>query len=306
MTNEPRHSRPQRSPRPPRLLRSLGRRCARVASAALLLALAGCGWTADGADDKSSLTRHVYIGGKSDQPGFNLFSGHTNRGLEPDLAAYLGKRIGFTPKWHDVISAKREQELVDKASALVIATYSITPQRDEKVDFVGPYFVTRQGFLVREDYHGIRTEKDVAGKVICTVEGSTSAAAALPGGTTLHTESDYSTCVRKLQQGDLDAVFTDEALLYGYVEQQKNSATPVRVVPDVSFGSNNRYGIGLPEGLRGDCEKLREALRDYLVEEWASDVKAQLPALVAAYPGDWENRFRPNPEDVDTYSSCRP
>ncbi|MFJ5559876.1 transporter substrate-binding domain-containing protein [Streptomyces sp. NPDC093250] len=300
MTNEPRH------PRPLRPLRSLGHRCARVAAAALLLALAGCGWTADGADGKTVLTGTVYIGGKNDQPGFNLHSGHTDRGFEPDLAAYLGKRIGFTPKWHDVVSAKREQELVEEASALVIATYSITPQRDKQVDFVGPYFVTRQGFLVREDYDGIRTEKDVAGKVICTVEGSTSAIAALPGGATLQTQSDYSTCVRKLQQGDIHAVFTDEALLYGYVEQQKNSRTPLKVVPDVSFGYINRYGIGLREDLPGDCDKLREALRDYISEEWASDVKAQLPALVAAYPGDWENRFRPDPQDVDTYSSCKP
>ncbi|MFI8090553.1 transporter substrate-binding domain-containing protein [Streptomyces sp. NPDC086080] len=264
-----------------------------------------CGWTADGADEESSLTGTVYIGGKNDQPGFNLHSGHTDRGFEPDLATYLGKRIGFTPKWHDVVSAKREQELLDKASALVIATYSITPLRDELVDFVGPYFVTKQGFLVREDYEGIKSEKDVAGKVICTVEGSTSAIAALPDGTTPHEESDYSTCVRKLQQGDVDAVFTDEALLYGYVEQQKNSGTPLKVVADVSFGNINRYGIGLPEGRRGDCEKLREALRHYLSEEWASDVKAQLPALVAAYPGDWENHFRPDEEDVDTYSSCK-
>ena len=27
--------------------------------------------------------------------------------------------------------------------------------------------------------------------------------------------------------------------------------------------------------------------------------------LVAAYPGDWENVFRPEPQDVNTYSSCK-
>ncbi|MFC8419726.1 transporter substrate-binding domain-containing protein [Streptomyces sp. NPDC057236] len=297
---------PTHASRRPRPLRSPGRRHARAAAAAaLLFTLAACGRTADGADQESSLTGTVYIGGKTDQPGFNLHREHTDRGFEPDLAAYLGKRIGFTPRWHDVVSAKREQELVEKSSALVIGTYSITPQRDAEVDFVGPYFVTKQAFLVREDYDGIRTEKDVADKVICTVEGSTAAIAALPAGTTPHTESDYSTCVHKLQQGHIDAVFTDEALLYGYVEEQKKSPTPLKVVPDVSFGNINRYGIALPEGRRGDCEKLRDALRDYLTDAWASDVKAQLPALVAAYPGDWENHFRPDPQDLNTYSSCK-
>ncbi|MFE9924799.1 transporter substrate-binding domain-containing protein [Streptomyces sp. NPDC005774] len=293
-----------RPPHRPHSLRSFGHRCARVTAVALLFTVTACGWTADGSDEGSSLTGTIYIGGKNDQPGFNLHSGHTDRGFEVDLAAYLGKQIGFTPRFHDVVSAEREQELVDKSSTLVIGTYSITPKRDEQVDFVGPYFVTKQGFLVREDYQDIKTEQDVANKVICTVEGSTSAIAALPDGTTPHTESDYSTCVRKVQQGDVHAVFTDEALLYGFVEQQKNSKVPVKVVPDVSFGNINRYGIALQENRPGDCHKLRDALRDYLTEEWASDVKAQLPALIAAYPGDWENRFRPDPQDVNTYSSC--
>ncbi|GAA2536470.1 glutamate ABC transporter substrate-binding protein [Streptomyces fimbriatus] len=293
------------APRSPRAHRPSGHRYARAAAAVLLsFTAAACGWTDEGSDDKP-LTGTVFIGGKNDQPGFNLHSGHTDRGFEVDLAAYLGEQIGFTPKFHDVVSAEREQELVGKSSALVIATYSITPKRDDLVDFVGPYFVTKQGFLVREDYRGIRSEKDVAGKVVCTVEGSTSALAQLPGGATPHTETDYSTCVRKLQQGDIDAVFTDEALLYGYVEQQKSSKVPLEVVRDVSFGNINRYGIGLREGRPEDCARLREALRRYLTEEWASDVKAQLPALVAAYPGDWENRFRPDPQDLNTYSSCK-
>lgn len=290
------------APRRPRSRRPSLHRYTRIAAAALLsLTAAACG------GGEKSPTGTVHIGGKNDQPGFNLHSQHTDRGFEVDLAAYLGERLGFEPKFHDVVSAEREQELDDESSAseLVIATYSITPQRDEQVDFVGPYFVTKQGFLVREDYRGIRSEKDVAGKVVCTVAGSTSAVAQLPVGTTPHIEIDYSTCVRKLQQGDIDAVFTDEALLYGYVEQQKSSKVPLKVVRDVSFGTINRYGVGLREGRPEFCAELREALRKYLTEEWASDVKVQLPALVAAYPGDWENRFRPDPQDLDVYSSCK-
>ncbi|GGV72280.1 glutamate-binding protein [Streptomyces griseoloalbus] len=292
--------------RRPLARRSPGHRPARVAAAALLvLTAAACQWS-DPEPDGKSLTGTVHIGVKTDQPGFNRHSEHNDRGFEVDLASYLGEQIGFTPEFDDVVSDKREQKLVNKSLDMIIATYSITPKRDEQVDFVGPYFVTQQRFLVRADYHGIKNEKDVADKVVCTVQGSTSATAQLPRSTTLHLQSDYSTCVRKLRQKDVDAVFTDEALLYGYVEQYRSSKVPLRVVRDVSFGSTNRYGIGLPEGRTEDCHELREALRTYLSKEWAGDVKAQLPALVAAYPGNWENRFRPDPEDVDTYSSCKP
>ncbi|MFC9219638.1 transporter substrate-binding domain-containing protein [Streptomyces hygroscopicus] len=275
--------------------------------AALLLAtVTACGpsGSSDGKDEKSVLHDTVFIGGKTDQPGFNLHAAHTDRGLEVDLANYLGRELDFNPKFHDVVSAKREQELKERSSALVIATYSITPDRERQVDFVGPYLVTGQGFLIREDYQGLKTEKDVAGKVICTAEGSTSAVAQLPRGTTRHIETDYSTCVRKLQAEAVDAVFTDEALLYGFVEQQKNSKVPLKVAPGITSGQINRYGIGLRKGHTADCKKLLRALRTYLTEEWATDVRAQLRALVHAYPGDWENRFRPDPEDLNRYSSC--
>ncbi|MFF5585963.1 transporter substrate-binding domain-containing protein [Streptomyces hygroscopicus] len=272
-------------------------------AALLLVTVTACG-PSGGSDQKSLLHERVFIGGKTDQPGFNLHAAHTDRGLEVDLANYLGKEIGFKSKFHDVISAKREQELKDGTSDLVIATYSITPDRKEQVDFVGPYLVTGQGFLIREKYKGIKTEKDVAGKIICTVEGSTSAVAQLPRGTILHIEPDYSSCVDKLQGGAVQAVFTDEALLYGFVEQYKNSKHPLKVAPGITSGLINRYGIGLPKGHTADCKKLLRALRTYLTEEWAADVKVQLQALVHAYPGDWENRFRPDPEDLNRYSSC--
>ncbi|CAL9620604.1 hypothetical protein SUDANB15_05820 [Streptomyces sp. enrichment culture] len=109
--------------------------------------------------------------------------------------------------------------------------------------------------------------------------------------------------MRKLRQGDADAVFTDEALLHGFVEQQRGGKVPLEVVRDVSSGNINRYGIGLREGRPEDCAELREALGDYLAEEWAGDVRAQPPAPVAAYPGDRENRFRPDPQDLNTHSS---
>ncbi|MFG3256191.1 hypothetical protein [Streptomyces sp. NPDC048172] len=45
-------------------------------------------------------------------------------------------------------------------------------------------------------------------------------------------------------------------------------------------------------------------MRDYLDEEWEDDVASQLGALTEAYP-DWQNRFRPDADDVDTYSTCK-
>ncbi|MEV8019304.1 transporter substrate-binding domain-containing protein [Streptomyces sp. NPDC086554] len=283
--------------------RTRARRSALAVTAFLLVAVTACG--DDGDEEPSLLDGTVHIGAAFDQPGFSLHANHTDRGFEVDLAAHLGKELGFTVRFQDVPTGRREQELDQGAATLVIATYSITPAREKEVDFVGPYLNTQQGFLVRKNYNKIKKEKDVQDKLICTVEGSTSARADLPPRTTIREEADFSTCVSKLQQGNVDAVFTDEALLYGYVEQQKRSKVPLKVVPDVAFGLTNRYGIGLQKGHTEDCEKLLAAVRDYLNEEWANDIKTQLPALVDTYPGDWQNRFKPDTGDLNTYSSCK-
>ncbi|GHE81939.1 glutamate-binding protein [Streptomyces longispororuber] len=276
-----------------------------AAATALLAAPVACAPDGGDGDDASVLTGTTHIGTSFDHPGFSLHAGRTVRGLDVDLASYLGEAIGFTPRFQDVTIDAREQELREGAADLVISVYSITPERQKVVDFVGPYLMTQQGFLVREDYDGIKSEKDVRGKLLCTAEKSTSSAADLPPEATFLEERDFSTCVRKLQRGSVDAVFSDEAMLFGYVQQQRRSKVPLRVVPNVSFGLTNRYGIGLKKGHTDDCRKLLRALRTYLVEEWAGDVKVQLPALVDAYPADWENRFKPDPHDLNTYSSCR-
>ncbi|MEV0603870.1 transporter substrate-binding domain-containing protein [Streptomyces sp. NPDC050315] len=279
-----------------------------LAAVVALVMASGCGGDDDGGDKTPIIGqpgKTVHIATAFDQPGFNLFARHHNRGFDMDIAFYLGEELGFTPKFQDVTHAGRERELQDGSADMVIATYSITPKRQQKVDFIGPYLMTSQGFLVRRDYNGIKKEKDIGGKTLCTVEGTTPARVRMPPSTVVNEVPDYSTCVSKLQGGGVDAVFSDEALLFGYVEQQKKSKVPLKVVPNVTMGLINRYGIGIPKGHRDDCKRLLKALRKYLVEEWSSDIKAQLPALVETYSGDWENRFKPDPQDLNTYSSCR-
>ncbi|MFG3255432.1 transporter substrate-binding domain-containing protein [Streptomyces sp. NPDC048172] len=252
----------------------------------------------------------VHIATAFDQPGFDLYRNHRHRGFDMDLAYYLGEKLGFNAKFQDVTHQGRERELDEegehkRSADMVIATYSITPQRDKKIDFVGPYLTSSQGFLVRKGYHGIKKERDLKGKLVCAVEGTTPTAAGMPTSTVMKEEADYSTCVRKLQERSVDAVFSDEVILFGYAQQQEKSEVPLKVVPNVTMGLINRYGIGIPKDHPTECRRLLKVLRKYLIDEWSSDFQSQLPALVDTYPDDWQNRFKPDPEDLNTYSSCR-
>lgn len=276
------------------------RRLPLLGAAFLLLAGTSCG---DTEDAPSLLTGPVHVGAKVDQPGFSEHQNHTYVGFESDLTHYLGERIGFSPKMVDVISAKREAELQSGAVDLVIATYSITEKRQEAVDMVGPYLITHQGLLVSEDNDDIKRRDDVnEGTEICTVEGSTAEDVQFPNGARLSTtQPDYETCVEEVIKGNADAVFTDLSILYGYAQRYEGK---VKVLKDITFGRINRYGIGIRKGQTEDCRKLVRELGTYLRDEWTSDFKDRFPAIVEAYPDDWESTFKPEVSDLNTYSSC--
>ena len=84
---------------------------------------------------------------------------------------------------------------------MVVATYSITDARKEKVSFAGPYFIAGQDLLVRADDTSITGPDTLNGKKLCSVTGSTSAAErqgqVLPG-VQLQEFGTYSDCVAAL------------------------------------------------------------------------------------------------------------
>jgi glutamate transport system substrate-binding protein len=275
-----------------------GRLAGVAAASVFLLTGAQCG---PGPAPERFLSGTVNIAGKEDQPGFNLETNYKRSGFEVELARYLGDAMGFSPQWINVPSKEREQAVKSGRSKLVIATYSITEERLGHLDMVGPYLITPQGFLVRKDYSGISERDDVDGsKEICTVEGSTAEAVKLPRGAVFYTEPDYSTCVDDVRNREADAVFTDLVLLHGYAERYSD----VKVLGDVTFGRPNRYGIGIAKGHRKECEELRKALREFINEKWSTHFGDKFPKILDEYSGTWENQFKPDPAELDQYSTC--
>ncbi len=254
----------------------------------------------------SAFPKNVDIGVKIDQPGFSHLdmSAHEYYGFENELAKYLGKHLGFNPNFEGVTSKEREEQLLSGAVQLVIATYTITGDRMKKIDFVGPYLQTRQGLLVRADDTEIKTRADTAGRQICTVSGSTSD----PGkGNTFKDaefsyEQDYKACVKQLRDGNVDAVWTDRVILYGFA----NLYDDVRVVDKIKVGKLQRYGIGLPKHQKEQCERLKTQLQTFLDDEWLSNFKDRFPKIVKAEPNTYEPSYRPADGDIETYTRCTP
>lgn len=295
----------RRPPTPPRPLhRPLHRPLRRARLAALpavtALVAAACG---SGAPPSLFADGKVSVGVKNDQPGTGIVHNYKFSGFDVTLAHQILKDVGAEPDFGIVPSEDRVTVLTGERKELVIATFSITADRMRKLDFAGPYATTSQGILVRQKDNRINRPADLSRKHVCTWPGTTSATALQAPAhdrIDVYQQPDASTCIKDLKDEVADAVSTDQMILYGFTKENPD----LKVVPRVTFGPPNDYGIALNKGHRADCLRLRDALRTYVTSnDWSHDMATSLPSLTAADPR-WETTFRPRVEAIDKLS-CR-
>jgi glutamate transport system substrate-binding protein len=200
----------------------------------------------------------VVVGVKNDQPGLGYEDATTGErsGFDVQIARWIAASLGFSEDqitYQTIPSANREQALVNGDIDYYVGTYSITDARKEQISFAGPYLITGQGLLVAADNTDINGPDDLAGKIVCSVTGSTPLQRIRdeynPGDTVEY--DTYSQCVEQLKQGSLDAITTDEAILAGYVAQEPDALK----IAGEPF-SEERYGVGIP--------KDDDALKDWI------------------------------------------
>jgi glutamate transport system substrate-binding protein len=136
----------------------------------------------------------------------------------------------------------RETMLQNNTVDAVFATYSITPERAQKVDFAGPYYQSGDAIMVKKGNTSIKTVKDLNGKTVATESDSTAALAVHKLAPKAHVLlfKDDAQCVAAVQQGRADAYVLDQGILIG--DAQSNPA--VQVVGGDPF-TVDPYGIGL-------------------------------------------------------------
>lgn len=253
-------------------------------------------------------TEQPRVGMHNDLPGISFEENYKRFGFDSEV--FRAAMKGLEMKEDDatltnVSSEGRMSKLEEGKLDMVVASFSITPERMKVIDFAGPYATTYQGFLVGPEGAGIKELSDLSGKIVCSWEGSTSEEvlrrfelADIEARTLL----DASDCVQQLREGKADAVFTDQMILHGFADL--HTADGLRVVPGLTIGGPQHWGIGLPKGHRTDCLRLREIVKDYVTgSQWKDDFKAWLPGIPAQDPA-WIGDYRPSPAAIDA-RSCR-
>ncbi len=208
----------------------------------------------------------ITIGTKFDQPLFGLLApSGTPEGFDVEIGKIIAGELGISEdniEWVETVSANREPFIQDGTVDIVIATYTINDARKELVSFAGPYYNAGQALMTLSSTDDINSPDDLAGKNVCSVEGSTPAqniADNYPEAN-LSLFGAYTDCLEPLRNGQVDVVTTDNVILAGYVAESDGE---FKVVGEPF--TKEPYGIGVAH----DDTEFRMWINDVLEEIFA-------------------------------------
>lgn len=256
-----------------RLSKSLWFRLAAVALVAVL-GLVACGsepadeppaGDANGAADDLEFTTLeegvLTVGSDIPYPPFEYREGGELVGLDVDLVNEIAERLGLTTNVIDTGFDTIFTQLAGGRYDVVVAASTITPERDEQVNFSDGYYNAQQSLTVNvNETPDIQSVDDLgAGDVIAVQGGTTGKAWAeenLPDDVQIRSFPEGPDGYTALEAGDVTGVINDEPTALAEVADREG----LEVVETIDTGE--LYGIAVdPEN-----EELLEAVNQTLAE----------------------------------------
>lgn len=189
----------------------------------------GCGQKNSVDDDLSRIMKQdkIVIGVRTDTRPFGFLDEKgQNAGYDIDIAkiiatALLGsdKKIEFVP----VTASDRIRKLVTNEVDILIATLSITAQRERILDFSVPYYVAGQALMLPAE-SDIISLRELTGKKVIIIYGSTSEHSirtSIPDVNIVGYKT-YDDAYRAMRARQADALIADDTLLYRYILSDKS------------------------------------------------------------------------------------
>jgi polar amino acid transport system substrate-binding protein len=167
------------------------------------------------------------------------------KGFDVDIAREIARALLGDPdriQFRAVTSGERVAVLQDDQVDIVVSTMTMNCERWQQVAFSTEYYSAGQRVLVpaSSEVEGL---DDLAGRKVCAAAGSTSIrnVAEAESGPVPVAVPDWTDCLVLLQQGQVDAISTDDTILAGLAAQDPST----RVVGE-QF-SEEPYGIAVRE-----------------------------------------------------------
>ena len=217
----------------------------------------------------------IIIGVKTDAPPFGYLDVNgKNIGFDIDLAKLITRRIlgdenkvVFVP----VTPVNRIMKLTSGEVDMIIATMSVTPQRQLILDFSIPYHTAGQALMVPKTSK-ISSLMELSDRKAIVVFGSTvekSLQSNVPGINVIG-YTTYPEAVQALKQGKADAMISDDTILMGFAMKD-----PSLKIPSKRY-SKEPYAVAFRK--EAESERLMEAVNIELKEAMNKGEIKQLKA----------------------------
>lgn len=239
-------------------------------------------------------------------------------GFEIELAKAIAAELGYPQdriEWVPVHNLPDRLGVLQADQAdMVLAEISMTKERDEYVDFAGPYLVVPQAVLVRRDLpRPVRTIADLraADVRVCTPTGSTSDETLKKHEITSLPVNTNKDCMTGMNDRQYDAFSTDLPILAGLREEDRRATRRDSFeLLDLTIATEyEKIGVAVPNNDRW--------MRDFvahILDRWQKGPAAESPWLHAYNrtigplldPGYRSQPWVDNPPAVADYDSKAP
>lgn len=254
-----------------------------ILAAALSLMVAGCGGGGGGGGGQGG-GEDISVASDIAYPPFEFEKDGEPVGFDIDLMDEIGKRAGFTPEYQNVTFDGIIGGLANNQYDVVISAMTITPERQEQIDFSDPYFNADQSLLVPADA-GIGSVDDLGDATVGVQIGTTGEIKANEFKDEGTIEGDVRTfdtiedAFAALNNGQIDAIINDLPVSQDEVNSSDGDLEIVQVI-----ATGEQYGIAFPKDsdLRQDVnEALAEIKEDGTYEEiyekWIGRAPEEIP-----------------------------
>lgn len=230
------------------------------AASALALTFAGCGDPQGSGDnggsensgsaafrtvDQIKESGEVTIGVFSDKNPFGYVDNEGNyKGYDVYFAERIAKDLGVELKLVPVEAASRVEFLETSKVDIILANFTVTEERSQKVDFALPYMKVALG-VVSPDSAVIKSAEELNGKTLIVVKGTTAETYFTENypDVKLQKYDEYNEAYSALQDGRGDAFSTDNTEVLAWAKSNPGFTVGVE-----SLGSTDAIAPAVTKG----------------------------------------------------------
>lgn len=219
----------------------------------VLVSLAGC--TGGGS---ATAEKVLKVGTEATFPPFEFVDEKTKAvvGFDIDLANAIAKELGMKVEIVNMDFGGLIGALNAKQIDMIASGMSITPERQQSVNFSEPYYDASQSIAVKEDNNAINGLDDLKGKTITVQLGTTGADAAREiQGATVKDFNKVNEAFLEVKNGRADAVIIDTPVAKNYVK----ALGGLKIVGEPF--SNDAYGLAFRKDDTELLNKVNAALK---------------------------------------------